>query len=280
MSTGTRLFALTALTMVAFAANSILNRMALADLGMGPASFAAIRLMSGAALLTALVWRTHRRVAPFAPGRATGVIALSAYVIGFSYAYVTLDAGLGALLLFGGVQITMFAGGLLGGERPPARRWAGAVLALTGLAWLLWPAGVSPPPLSGVALMLVAALGWGIYSLQGRGASDPTEATASNFLLAAPLGIALVALLPDAAPPTGIALAILSGAVTSGLGYALWYTVLPQLTASSAAVAQLSVPVIALAAGAALLGEPITTRLLLASALVLGGILLSATAKR
>jgi len=161
-------------------------------------------------------------------------------------------------------------------EAVPARRWAGAVLAFGGLVWLLWPAGgVAPDPL-GVALMGAAAFGWGIYSLLGRGATDPLRATAGNFVYAAPLGLGLLALLPDGATPTGAGLAVISGAVTSGCGYALWYAVLPQLGSSRAAVAQLCVPVIAALAGLVLLGEVISLRFVMASALVLGGVLLAA----
>lgn len=272
-----RLFLLTALTMLAFAANSILNRMALEDGATGPAAFAAIRLVSGALCLWLLVaWRRSGRgggLRPFwHPG---GAASLALYVLGFSFAYVTLPAGVGALILFGGVQITMFAGALLLREPVPARRWAGAALAFGGLAWLLWPAGGAAPDPLGAALMAAAALGWGIYSLLGRGATDPLGATAGNFVFAAPLGLILLAILPDSATAQGVLLAILSGAVTSGCGYALWYAVLPRLGAARAAVAQLCVPVIAAAGGLLLLGEGISLRFALAALLVLGGVLLA-----
>lgn len=269
-----RLAVLTALTMVAFAANSVLNRMALAEAGMGPAGFALVRLVSGAAVLCALcLWRGGR-LRP-GVGAVKGAAMLSLYMLGFSFAYLQLDAGLGALILFGGVQVTMFAGAVIGREPVPAQRWAGAVLALAGLGWLLWPAGASAPPVLPALSMAAAALGWGIYSLMGRGAQDPLSATALAFALAAPAGAAAFALHPDALPVRGVALAMLSGAVTSGLGYALWYALVPQLGATRAAVAQLTVPIIALAGGMAFLGESLTARFFIAALLVLGGVSLS-----
>lgn len=269
-----RLFLLTALTMLAFAANSILNRMALEDGTTGPAAFAAIRLVAGALCLWALVaWRGGGMRPLWQPG---GAASLALYVLGFSFAYVSLPAGVGALILFGGVQITMFAGALILRETVPARRWAGAALAFGGLVWLLWPAGGAAPDPWGGALMAAAALGWGIYSLLGRGATDPMGATAGNFVFAAPLGLIVLAVLPDTATAQGAVLAVLSGAVTSGCGYALWYAVLPRLGSTRAAVAQLCVPVIAAAGGLLLLGEGISLRFAMASALVLGGVLLAA----
>lgn len=270
--------ALVALAMLAFAANSVLNRMALTEAGMGPAAFAVIRVAAGAMMLGALVMARGgwARLSPKL--NAVNALALAAYMLGFSYAYVSLDAGFGALILFGGVQITMFAGSVLGGDVIPPRRWLGAGVAFAGLAWLLWPEGAAAPSLAGAALMGVAAIGWGIYSLRGRGASDPLATTAASFLLALiPAGIA-VAMLPDSLTTYGVVLAILSGAVTSGLGYALWYAVLPGLSASSAGVVQLTVPVIAIAGGALLLAEPVSMRLMLASVLVLGGVGLAVTA--
>lgn len=284
----TRALALTALTMVAFAANSVLNRMALAEGAIDPVAFGSIRLLAGAAMLGLLVALRPRpdvgRAGMTTGRRATGVLSLLVYVYGFSLAYLSLDAGAGALILFGMVQITMFAAALLSGERPPARRWAGAVLALGGLAWLLWP-GAGPLSAPHAALMAAAGIAWGVYSLAGQQAGDPLRATAANFALAAPLGLVagwltLGAPSLTAATPPGIVLAVLSGAVTSGLGYALWYTVLPRLSASTAAVAQLTVPVIALAAGALLLAEVPGLRTLLASALVLGGVALAVLSPR
>jgi drug/metabolite transporter (DMT)-like permease len=272
-----RLAALTALVLVAFAANSILNRLALAGGDIGPAAFAALRLGAGAAVLSLLVVARGGRVPLAGPGRAIGAGALALYMIGFSFAYLTLDAGLGALILFGGVQVTMFAGAVLGGEAVPLRRWAGGGIALAGLAALLWPAGAGAPDPAGALLMAAAALGWGLYSLAGRRAADPLAATAANFAVALPVALAALAVARDAAgaTPLGIAAALVSGAVTSGLGYALWYAVLPRLGASRAAVAQLAVPVIAVAGGVAFLGEAPTARMLVAGAVVLGGVWLS-----
>ncbi len=271
-----RLLLLTALVMLAFAGNSLLNRLALAGAdGTGPAAFALVRLASGAAVLLAIVILRSRKADWAALVRPLGAGALALYVLGFSFAYVTLQAGVGALILFGGVQITMFAGALLQGERIALRRWLGAGIAFAGLVVLLWPQGAAVPDGTGAALMAAAAVGWGVYSLLGRGASDPTGATAVNFALALPLGVIVFVLQPDGLGARGAVLAVVSGALTSGAGYALWYAVLPRLAPSAAAVAQLTVPVIAAAGGLLLLGELPGARFILASALVLGGVGLS-----
>ncbi|SMX39192.1 DMT family transporter [Maliponia aquimaris] len=275
-----RLIGLTALTMVAFAANSVLNRAALADGAIDAVSFGTIRLWSGAVVLLLLGLVLRRRVVLGGPGRVAGVLGLVLYIYGFSVAYVALDAGLGALILFGTVQVTMFGGSLMGGERPPLLRWLGAMLAFAGLAWLLWPGGgVDLSPLHGLAMVLAGA-GWGVYSLAGRKARDPLLATGANFALAAPIGLVLGLLMPVSpeavAPETrGIVLAMVSGAVTSGLGYALWYHVLPQVKGSVAAVAQLTVPVIAMAGGMVFLDESLSADFVIAAAVVLGGVALS-----
>ena len=278
-----RLFLLTALTMTAFAANSVLNRMALAGGSIDAASFGTIRLIAGAAMLGGLCLLLRGGLRLGGAGRAMGVLALLVYMYGFSAAYTALDAGLGALILFGVVQITMFAGGLIAGEATPPRRWIGAGLALAGLAWLLWP-GTGPQISVPHGLsMALAGVGWGLYSLTGRREPDALQATAANFILAAPLGVIVGLALPAGAGgshagPEGIALAILAGAVTSGLGYALWYAILPRIETTTAAVVQLSVPVIAVAAGALFLGEPLTWKLVLAGTVVVGGIAVAVTA--
>jgi drug/metabolite transporter (DMT)-like permease len=266
-----RLFLLTALTMLAFAANSVLNRWAVGPGHIGAVEFAMVRLLAGAAMLAALVlWQRGGLTWPGMQGRVAGVLGLSAYLVGFSLAYRGLDAGTGALVLFGTVQVTMFAGALLSREAVPARRWAGAGLALGGLALIAAPGAADWVPL---ALMAVAGLGWGVYSLAGRGAADPLAATAWNFLLSVPLVLPLGLVAGVAAPDgVGVALAVVSGAVTSGLGYALWYAVLPRLGAARAAVAQLSVPVVAALGGAVLLAELPGLRFWLAAVLVLGGV--------
>ncbi len=278
-----RLFLLTMLVMIAFAANSVLNRMAIVGTGIDPLIFAALRLGSGALALGLMARQAGRGMAFADRRRAVGALALLTYMIGFSLAYRALDAGVGALILFGGVQVTMFAGALWSGEVVPSRRWAGAVMALSGLVWLLWPhSGVGLIGLWPAVSMAAAAAGWGIYSLAGRSEPDPLAATAANFILAVP-GAALLAVLlaaPEGGLPVqGVMLAVLSGVVTSGAGYALWYRILPELGAGRAAVAQLTVPVIAALAGMGLLGERPGMDFLLAAGLVLGGVGLSVLRK-
>ncbi|MEO0746775.1 MAG: DMT family transporter [Pseudomonadota bacterium] len=273
------LLLLAPLTMIAFASNSLLNRVALAGGHIGAADFATIRLAAGAVMLGLLCIILRGGLQLRGPARVIGVLSLLLYMYAFSVAYNALDAGLGALILFGVVQITMFAGGLWASEVMPLRRWFGAGMAMAGLAWLLWPAESGPQVsmLHG-ALMAIAGFGWGLYSLAGRASKDALQATAANFILAAPLGAILGVGLPAseiAISLTGVWLAVLCGAITSGLGYAMWYQVLPQLQASVAAVAQLTVPVIAMVAGVVLLGEVLTLQALLASALVLGGVAVS-----
>lgn len=273
-----RLALLTTLVMVAFAANSLLNRMAVGPGLIGPLELSLVRAAAGAAVLAVLALALRRGLPLLSLRRLPGALGLALYLIGFSIAYVQIDAGIGALILFGGVQVTMFAGAVAGREGLPARRWLGAGLALAGLAWLVWPTGaVALPPIASAA-MLVAALGWGIYSLTGRRATDPLAETAANFVLAAPLcwlPLLLQPVSPEGPLPmtaAGLALAVASGAVTSGLGYALWYAVLPRLAASVSGLVQLSVPVIAMAGGVVLLGEAPSWRMLGAGALTLGGI--------
>lgn len=277
-----RLFLLTALTMTAFAANSILNRLALADGAIGPASFAALRVASGTVvLLILLALRDRRGPRPQRP-KPWAVAGLVAYMLGFSFAYLSLDAGIGALILFGIVQVTMFAGALTEGERPPLPRWLGMALAMAGLALLSWPTGPVTLPPAALALMALAGLGWGIYSLQGRGARDPVASTAWNFTYALPCVLIALALWPDATPltPSGVALAIASGGITSALGYALWYALLPRLGATRGALTQLSAPAIAMGLGALILSEPITAQAVIAGALILGGIAAGLAVKR
>ncbi|WP_095588504.1 DMT family transporter [Actibacterium ureilyticum] len=269
-----RLLLLGFLTMSAFAANSLLNRAALSDQGIGPAQFASIRLAAGAAMLLILLALRERRLVwqPRADPRA--VAGLWAYMLGFSFAYVSLPAGLGALILFGGVQITMFGGAVLGGERAPLARWLGAAISLGGLGLLFAPGAGGPISPVGAGLMALAAIGWGVYSLRGRVVRDPLAATSVNFVWALLASLPVLALYGwDAAiTPRGVALAVISGAVTSGMGYALWYAILPPLGATRGALAQLSVPVIALAAGWVFLAEPVGLRAVLAALLVLGGV--------
>ncbi|SMP26472.1 DMT family transporter [Shimia sagamensis] len=272
-----KLFFLTAVTMTAFAANSVLNRAAVSGAGMEAVDFGVLRLLSGALALAALVAWQKRGFALGGIGRCVAVMGLLAYIFGFSLAYRGLDAGLGALVLFGVVQITMFGGAVAAQEEVPTTRWTGAGLALGGLVWLLMPSGGPAISVPHVAMMAGAGLGWGIYSLQGRKEVDATQATAMNFMLAAPVALALGAALgmDMEMSAAGAALAVVSGVVTSGLGYALWYAILPSLGASRAAVAQLSVPVIAMAGGMVVLSEPLTLRFVGAAVLVISGVLVS-----
>ncbi len=264
--------------MTAFAANSVLNRAAVGGFGMAPVDFGVIRLLSGAVMLAILVVVQKRGFALGGLGRGVAVVGLLGYIFGFSLAYQALDAGLGALILFGVVQITMFAGALGAGETVPKARWLGAGLALAGLIWLLWPGGQMRLPPMAVAAMAAAGLGWGVYSLQGRRETDATQATAMNFILATPVAVGVFVFAggaPSDMSGAAVVLAGVSGMLTSGLGYALWYAILPHLGASRAAVAQLSVPVIAMAGGLIFLAEPVTWRFVGAAILVIGGVLVS-----
>jgi drug/metabolite transporter (DMT)-like permease len=269
-----RTLLLTSVAMLAFAANSLLCRLALQQASIDPASFGSVRLVSGALVLAAIV---RLRSGPQAAARTDWLAAamLWTYVACFSFAYLTLAAGTGALILFGAVQLTMFGVGLHAGERFTPAAWAGLALALGGLVYLLSP-GIAAPAPQGAALMAVAGIAWGVYSLRGRGAGDPVAATAGNFLRAAPLALGLSLLFASTfkVSATGLALAIASGALTSGLGYVVWYAALPGLTALRAATVQLSVPPLTAAAGVLLLSEALSMRLVLASAAILGGIAL------
>jgi drug/metabolite transporter (DMT)-like permease len=256
--------------LLCFAANSVLCRMALRVSHIDPASFTTIRLAAGAATLSLLVHIGRGATTP--RGSWLAALMLLVYAIPFSFAYVGLTAGTGALLLFGAVQVVMLAAGFMAGERIDRRLIAGWLLAVVGLVLLLLP-GVTAPPTREAVLMLIAGVAWGYYSLQGRGSRDALGDTAGNFVRALPGAIAISALLfaQRHVDTQGVLLAALSGGVASGLGYAAWYTALPRLGAIAAANAQLAVPVIAALAGVALFGEPISTRLALASVLVLGG---------
>lgn len=280
MPSALRLFFITALAMTAFAANSVLARLAMAGGEPGPWAFTLLRILSGALVLALIV----------SPGRAVragswaSAAALLAYAAFFSLAYLSLTTGTGALILFALVQLTMIGWGLATGERLSAARWAGMALAAGGLVWLLMP-GLQAPPLTGALLMAVAGIGWGIYSLRGRRQRQPTLLTAGNFARAAALSllIGLPALLVsgESAPSVeGAAYALASGAITSALGYAIWYAALRDLSASLAAIAQLTVPAIAALGGMIFLEEPLTVRFLIATALILGGVALASLSRR
>lgn len=264
---------LTTLAMIAFAGNSLLCRVALKETAIDPASFTSIRLASGALILWLLV-RTRYKDRQ-GGGNWLSSMMLFTYAAGFSFAYVSLTAGTGALLLFGAVQITMISYGMWTGERLKAWQWLGLLLAFAGLVGLLLP-GLSAPPLMGSLLMLGAGIAWGVYSLRGHGGGDATRVTAGNFIRAVPVTLALSALTLKSAnlDLTGAGYAMASGALASGLGYAIWYTVLPSLKSTSAASVQLSVPVIAAIGGIIFLGEAMSLRLLLTSIAILGGVAL------
>lgn len=274
-----RLILLTVLTMLAFAANSILTRMAIEGGHIDPSSFAAIRIVAGAVALTMILILRGGRLPLFERARIVGALSLAGYMIGFSLAYATLDAGLGALILFGVVQVTIFVYGALRGAVPSPRQLSGAGVAFIGLIIALWPSEGSTSSVAGTALMVVAGLGWAAYTLAGRGATNPLAATAANFVLATPLLLVILIGQSLNANVVGIGLAILCGAVTSGLGYSLWYSVLPKMTSTTAAIVQLSVPIIAIGAGAVFLGEAVGIVIIIAATLVVGGIALAVTTR-
>lgn len=267
---------LATLAMVAFAANSLIGRAGLAEAGIDPASFSLIRLVSGACALF-IILKLSGRVQ--VGGDMRGGFFLVAYALPFSFAYVSLTTGTGALILFGCVQATMMAVGISRGERPHLLRWLGGALAAAGLVALVLP-GVSAPSPFGAALMAISGVAWGLYSLHGKGATDPLAATTGNFIRAALACMALGSLLllgsyEVSLDALGVALAVASGALTSGMGYAIWYAVLPSLSASTAAIVQLTVPVIAAILGVLFLREVPSLRLVLSSVLVLGGVALA-----
>jgi drug/metabolite transporter (DMT)-like permease len=261
--------------MAAFAANSLLCREALRGGAIDPASFSAVRIASGAAMLAVLVALRGRRAAPTRDARSAwpAALALVGYAVPFSFAYLSLGAGTGALLLFGAVQLTMVAGAVRAGRHPTPLQWLGLITAFGGLVYLVRPGLTAPSPL-GAALMVAAGVAWGLYSLMGHGTADALGRSAGNFAR----GVPLVLLVAVTAWPTlhaersGLLWAVLSGAVASGLGYALWYQALRALSSVTAAAVQLSVPLLAGLGGVLLLDERLTLRLGVASALVLGGI--------
>jgi drug/metabolite transporter (DMT)-like permease len=265
---------LTAAALICFVANSLLTRGALGQGLLDAPAFTVIRLATGAVAL-ALLLRV-RRTRPVEGGSWTSAAALAGYAIAFTLAYIRIEAGAGALLLFGAVQVTMIATGLARGERPLGRDWLGLALASAGLIWLTAP-GAAAPDLAGAGLMVVAGASWGVYSILGRGSRDALSGTAGNFWRAAVIATVALGLLHDPGTITwpGVLLATLSGAIASGVGYTLWYLALPALTAWRAALIQLPVPILTALAAVALLGESLTARLLVATALVCGGVGLS-----
>jgi len=259
--------------MLCFAANSLLCRLALGPKLVDPATFTTVRAAAASVMLAVVVWLRRRHLPSFAYANVGSVAALFGYLICFSFAYARLSAGTGALILFGAVQMTMFVLALREGEHFPALSWLGLGVAVLGLLFLVLP-GVSAPDPLGAVLMAASGSSWGIFSLLARGVEHPVEANASNFICCTALaGIVSLVFIGDFnSTPAGLGLAIASGAIASGLGYVVWYVALRHLPATRAATVQLSVPAIAAFGGVALLSEPVTMRLLVASAALLGGV--------
>ncbi len=265
----------TTLALVAFAANSVICRLALKDAAIDPGLFTSIRLLSGAVVLIILVFLTKDKRDDASKGSWRSAAMLFMYAAAFSYAYVSLETGIGALIIFGVVQITMIASSLISGYRMNNLEWSGILLALAGFLYLLLP-GASAPSLSGFILMALSGIGWGIYSLRGKNSKDPLADTAYNFLRSLPFLILLLYFLAQESnySTKGILLALLSGIVTSGIGYTIWYAALKGLSSVQASVVQLLVPVLAAIGGILFIGELISLRLMVSSLMILGGILL------
>ncbi len=268
-----RTLLLTCVAMLCFAANSLLCRLALAPGLIDPASFTSVRVVSACAMLIVVVWLKSRRLPRLQDAKASSIAALFGYIVLFSFAYVRLDAGSGALILFGSVQLTMFGIALREREPFPPLAWAGLAIAIAGLVWLVLPGATAPDP-TGAMLMAGSGLCWGLFSLFARGARDPVSNNATNFLgcLVPVLALNLVFSSQAHASAGGLAFAIASGALASGLGYVIWYFALAGLPATRAATVQLSVPAIAAIGGVIFLAEPVTLRLVVASVAMLGGI--------
>jgi drug/metabolite transporter (DMT)-like permease len=259
--------------MLAFAGNSIICRLALRDGAIDPATFTSIRLLAGAITLLFVFAVTRRNRSFRSNGGWLSAFMLFLYAVAFSFAYISLSAGAGALILFAFVQATMIAMGLWSGDRPSTTEWIGWLLAFSGVIWLVLP-GVEAPPVGGALLMALSGIAWGVYSIRGREESDALGATTANFSLSVVFVLTLLAVTVANANISmhGVLLAVVSGALTSGIGYVIWYAALDYLSAMQAAMVQLSVPAIAAVGGALLLAEPVSMRLLVSCALVLGGI--------
>lgn len=275
-------FVFTAITMVAFALNSVFARLALLDGAIDEAGYTAVRLIAGAIMLALLVIVSRRETlrTVIKGGNWISAAALFAYAVTLSFAYVGIETGLGALILFACVQATMIGWALYKGDRPIAPEWLGLILALGAFVWLVSPGLEAPDPFSAF-LMGLSGVAWGVYSLRGRRTSDPLLATAGNFVLTVPMSLVLALIFAGQLNSNlyGFALAVASGALTSGLGYALWYRVLPQIGATQGAIVQLTVPVIAGFGGLMFAAEPFTARFIIASILILGGVAIAIIAK-
>jgi len=278
---GSATAALTVLALIAFAGNSVFCRLALAGPIIDPASYTAVRLITGA--VTLWIIPAFRRKESFGKSGGSWISAsmLFLYAVTFSFAYISLSTGTGALILFAAVQITMIAVGLYAGERPEILEWLGLFIAISGLIYLVSP-GITAPSILGSLLMAIAGIAWGVYSLRGRGASDPVGVTTDNFLRTVPLVIGLILLWLSTLTitPMGFLWAALSGSITSGVGYVLWYAALPRLTATRAATVQLAVPVLAALAGVVVLSEAISLRLVISSVAILGGVGLAVSRRK
>ena len=281
MNDNSRTIVFTLSALVAFSANSILCRKALGAAAIDAASFTAVRLISGAVVLWVLIRLVKDREASSQRGGTwLSASMLFLYAAAFSFAYLKLSAGTGALILFCSVQLTMILYGLWSGERPHALQWMGLILALGGLIYLVVPGLAAPSP-GGSALMAIAGIGWGVYSLRGRGIKDPAAMTAGNFLRTVPfvIVVSLAMLSQMHVSPKGFLLAFISGSLTSGVGYLVWYAALQGLTATRAAAVQLSVPVFAAFGGVIFLSESISLRLIIATLLIIGGVALTVIGK-
>ena len=271
-----RTIILTAIALTAFAANSVLCRLALGQVLIDAGSFTVIRLVSGAVTLMCIFAITSRSSGAGDRGSWLSAVMLFAYAITFSFAYISLTTGAGALILFGAVQLTMMLSAVMSANRPAMTEWLGALLATAGLVYLVLP-GVSAPSFSGSVFMAVAGVAWGVYSLRGRGIRNPLAYTAFNFLRTVPfVAVALFVTIYQAnLTAGGIVLAIMSGALASGVGYSIWYAALPGLSASQAAVVQLFVPVLAAAGGVLFMAESVSMRLLVATVVIFSGVSLA-----
>lgn len=268
-----RTFLLTSTALVAFAMNSVLCRLALGHAAIDAASFSTVRLASGAVVLLLITAASKRNLSFVSSSNWISAALLFLYAVAFSLAYINLSAATGALILFGSVQATMLTVALLSGERPNPPEWLGLFIALAGLVYLVSP-GLTAPSLVNSLLMALAGISWGFYSLRGRGTRDPLADTTNNFIRALPLAIVVSIIMKGFfhLSSTGIIYAVLSGALTSGVGYVIWYAALKELTATRAAMVQLAVPVLAAAGGVIILSERISLRLLLSAVMVLGGV--------
>jgi len=275
-----RTILLTTLAMIAFASNSLLNRFALGQDAIDPVSYTTIRLTSGAVMLFIIASLQRKKDQATLRGSWISAAFLFLYAITFSFAYLSLTTGTGALILFGSVQVTMIIVALQSGERPHILEWIGLFLALGGLVYLVFPGLTAPSPI-GSALMAVAGISWGFYTIRGRGAQNPLAITAGNFVYAVPmvLVVLLISFNNFSITTSGVMYAVLSGVLASGVGYVIWYAALRGLTMTRAATVQLSVPVIAAWSGVVLLAENVSVRLIVAGVLILGGIALAVSSR-